>query len=132
MVEPEEEKKEQAVPVQEQQKEQEVPAHATIDDYQKLGLKVAEIVAAEQIKGSRKLVQLLVDLGTEKRTLVAGIAEAYKPEELIGRQIVVVTNLKPVRLMGVESNGMLLAASLDGRPILLSLQEKVPNGTIVK
>ena len=127
-----EEKKEQAVPVQEQQKEQTVPLYATIEDYQKLGLKVAEIVTAEQIKGSRRLVQMLVDLGVERRTLVAGIAEAYKPEELIGRQIVVVTNLKPAKLMGVESNGMLLAASLDGRPILLSLPEKVPNGTIVK
>jgi methionine--tRNA ligase beta chain len=130
-VEPEE-KKEEATPAPGAQTEEAAPVHATIEDFQKLGLRVAEIVTAEQIKGSRKLVQMLVDLGAERRTLVAGIAEAYRPEELIGRQIVVVTNLKPARLMGVESNGMLLAASLDGRPILLSLQERVPNGTIVK
>ena len=107
-------------------------AHATIDEFQKMGLKVAEIKTAENIKGSKKLLKLTVDLGSEIRQLVAGIAEVYKPEDLIGRQVIVVSNLKPTKIMGVESNGMVLAASIDGKPVLASVSEKVPNGTIVK
>jgi methionine--tRNA ligase beta chain len=68
----------------------------------------------------------------ETRTVVAGIGEVYNPEDLIGRQVIIVTNLKPTKLMGVESNGMILAASIDGKPVLASVSEKVPNGTIVK
>lgn len=107
-------------------------SHATIDDFQKLGLKVGEILTAERIQKSKKLLKLSVDLGSETRQLVAGIAEAYSPEELVGRQVIVVSNLKPTRIMGVESNGMVLAASIDGRPVLASVSAKVPNGTIVK
>ena len=107
-------------------------AHATIEDFQKLGLKVGEIKSAEKIQGSRKLLKISVDLGSETRQLVAGIAEAYPPEELIGRQVIVVSNLKPTKIMGVESNGMILAASIDGKPVLASVSTKVPNGTIVK
>jgi methionine--tRNA ligase beta chain len=77
-------------------------------------------------------LKLSVDLGSETRQLVAGIAEAYSPDELVGRQVIVVSNLKPTRIMGVESNGMVLAASIDGRPVLASVSAKVPNGTIVK
>jgi methionine--tRNA ligase beta chain len=106
--------------------------HATIDDFQKLGLKVGEILTAERIKSSKKLLKLSVDLGSETRQLVAGIAEAYAPEDLIGRQVIVVSNLKPTKIMGVESNGMVLAASIDGKPVLASVSSKVPNGTIVK
>jgi len=106
--------------------------YVTIEEFQKLGLKVAEVKAAEKIQGSKKLIKLTVDLGSEIRTVVAGIAEAYTPEELIGRQVIVVTNLKPTRLMGVESNGMILAASTDGRPVLATIIGPVPNGTIVK
>jgi methionyl-tRNA synthetase len=103
-----------------------------IDEFMKAGLKVAEVKEAEKVKGSKRLLKLTVDLGTETRTLVAGIAEAYTPEELIGRQVVVVTNLKPAKLMGVESQGMVLAASVDGKPVLLRISDPVPNGTIVK
>jgi methionyl-tRNA synthetase len=110
----------------------EVASHATIDDFQKLGLKVGEIKTAEKIQGSKKLIKLSVDLGSETRQLVAGIAEAYAPEELIGRQVIVVSNLKPTKIMGVESNGMILAASIDGKPVLASVSTKVPSGTIVK
>jgi methionyl-tRNA synthetase len=104
----------------------------SIEDFQKLGLKVAVIQSAEKIPGSKKLLKLSVDLGSEVRTVVAGIAEAYSPEELIGKQVIVVTNLKPVRLMGVESNGMILAASLEGKPVLASVTQTVPKGTPVK
>jgi len=110
----------------------EVISHASIDDFQKLGLRVAEIKTAEKIKGSKKLLKLTVDLGTEIRRLVAGIAEVYAPEDLVGRQVIVVSNLKPTKIMGVESNGMVLAASVDGKPTLAGITERVPNGTIVK
>lgn len=108
------------------------PQLIDITEFMKAGLKVAEVKEAEKVKGSKRLLKLTVDLGTETRTLVAGIAEVYTPEELIGRQVVVVTNLKPAKLMGVESQGMVLAASVDGRPVLLRISDVVPNGTIVK
>jgi methionyl-tRNA synthetase len=95
----------------------------SIDDFMKVELRVAKIVAAEAVLKSKKLMKLQVNLGTEQRTIVAGIAEAYEPEGLIGRTVVVVANLKPAKLMGIESNGMVLAASTDaGNPILLSVE----------
>ncbi len=122
-----------------QQKEEEKPAQAetasekiSIDDFTKTGLRVGEVKAAERVQGSKKLLKITVDLGTETRTVVAGIADAYAPEDLIGRQVIVVTNLKPAKLMGVESNGMILAASVDGKPVLVSIIAPVPNGTPVK
>jgi len=111
---------------------EELAAHVSLEDFQKVGLKVAEVKSAEKIQGSRKLLKLSVDLGSEVRTVVAGIAEIYSPEELIGKQVIVVTNLKPSRLMGVESNGMILAASMGGKPVLASVTSIVPNGTPVK
>jgi len=107
-------------------------AYATIEDFQKLGLRVGEVKTAEKVPKSKKLLKLTVDLGTEIRQLVAGIAEVYTPEELIGRQVIVVSNLKPTKIMGVESNGMILAASIDGKPVLARVTGTVPNGTIVK
>jgi methionyl-tRNA synthetase len=95
----------------------------SIDDFMKVELRTAKILAAEAVPKSKKLVKLHVDLGSEQRTIVAGIAEAYAPETLVGRQIVIVANLKPAKLMGIESNGMVLAASTDGgQPILLSVE----------
>jgi methionyl-tRNA synthetase len=94
---------------------------------------VATILAAEPVPKSNKLLKLSVDVGEgAPRTLVAGIALAYKPEDLVGKQVVVVANLQPAKLMGVESNGMVLAASLDGKPVLLHPEVQVPNGTRVK
>ncbi len=119
-------------PVAEPPKKENAFANVTIEDFQKIGLKVGEIKAAEKIQGSKKLLKLSIDLGAELRTVVAGIAEVYSPEELIGRQVIVVTNLKPTRLMGVESNGMVLAASVEGKPILSAVISPVPNGTPVK
>lgn len=105
----------------------------SIDQFFQAELKVATITAAEPVPKSNKLLKLAVDLGEgSPRTLVAGIALAYHPEELVGRQVVVVANLQPAKLMGVESQGMVLAASLDGRPVLLHPGAPVPNGTRVK
>ena len=86
----------------------------SIDDFMKVELRVAKVLAAEKVPKSSRLLKLHVDVGTEQRTLVAGIAEAYEPEALVGRTVVIVFNLKPAKLMGIESNGMVLAASPDG------------------
>jgi len=104
-----------------------------IDDFVKIDLRVARILEAEKVKGSRKLIKMRVDVGTETRTLVAGIAEAYEPETLVGRSVVIVANLKPAKLMGIESNGMVLAASPEGGlPALLGFDNPPPPGSRVK
>ena len=104
----------------------------TIDQFFETELRVATITAAEAIPNSHKLLRLTADLGEdEPRQLVAGIAKDYEPESLVGRQIVVVANLQPAQLMGVESQGMLLAASDGGRPVLLRPDTPVANGTRV-
>ena len=90
------------------------------------------IKEAEKIAGSKKLVKLLVDLGSETRQVVAGIAESYAPEALVGKRIVLVANLKPAKLMGVESNGMVLAGSVDGQAVLCTFDRDVAPGTKVK
>ena len=115
------------------------PAAATpdgkisIDDFAKVELRVAQVKTAERVKGADKLLRLEVDLGTEVRQLVAGIAEAYEPEALIGRKVVIVANLAPRKLRGVESNGMIVAASPEGgKPVLASFLEDVPIGTRLK
>jgi methionyl-tRNA synthetase len=105
----------------------------TIDDFAKVELRVAQVKTAERVKGADKLLRLEVDLGTEVRQLVAGIAEAYEPESLIGRKVVIVANLAPRKLRGLESNGMIVAASPEGgKPVLASFLEDVPIGTRLK
>jgi len=105
----------------------------SIDEFMKIDLRVARVTAAERVPNSRKLVKLEVDLGAEQRTLVAGIAEAYEASTLVGRHVVIVANLKPAKLMGIESNGMVLAASPDGgKPILVSFDEAPAPGTRVR
>ncbi len=105
----------------------------SIDDFMKVDLRVAKVLTAEKVPNSRKLVKLSIDLGTEQRTLVAGIAEAYEPEALVGRTIVMVFNLKPAKLMGIESNGMVLAASPDGgKPTLVGFDQDIAPGTRVR
>lgn len=104
-----------------------------IDEFLKLDLRVAKILAAEKVKGSKKLIKMQIDVGVEQRTIVAGIAEAYEPEALVGRSVVIVANLKPAKLMGVESNGMVLAASPEGGlPALLGFENPPPPGSRVK
>ncbi|MFP5205546.1 MAG: methionine--tRNA ligase [Acidobacteriota bacterium] len=108
--------------------------HITIDDFAKVDLRVAQILVAERVPKADKLLRLEVDLGYEKRQILAGIAQYYEPEKLIGRKIVIVANLAPRKMRGLESNGMLLAASLppDGAPVLAGFLEEVPLGARLK
>jgi methionyl-tRNA synthetase len=107
-----------------------------IDDFLKVDLRVAQVKVAERVKGADKLLRLEVDLGYEQRQILAGIAKHYEPETLIGRKIVIVANLAPRKMRGLESNGMLLAASLpndeNGKPVLASFLEEVPLGAKLK
>jgi methionyl-tRNA synthetase len=104
-----------------------------IDDFVKVDLRVAQILVAERVPKADKLLRLEVDLGYEKRQILAGIAQYYEPEKLIGRKIVIVANLAPRKMRGLESNGMLLAASLpDGAPVLAGFLEDVPLGARLK
>ncbi|MEM1888895.1 MAG: methionine--tRNA ligase subunit beta [Pyrobaculum sp.] len=92
----------------------------SIDDFRRLDLRVGKVVEAARIEESKKLIRLVVDLGSEKRQLVAGLAEYYRPEDLVGKYVVVVANLQPKKLMGVESQGMVLATC--EKPVLLTLE----------
>jgi methionyl-tRNA synthetase len=103
-----------------------------ISEFARVELRAARVTAAEKVAGSKKLVKLQVDLGDEQRQVVAGIAESYAPEALVGRRVVIVANLKPAKLMGVESNGMVLAASVDGKAVLCTFDTEVAPGTKVK
>ena len=106
----------------------------TIDDFTKIDLRVATVLEAEKVKGADKLLRLLVDVGFEKRQILAGIAKAYDPEKLIGRKVVIVANLQPRKLRGLESNGMIVAASIgpDDVPVLAGFLEDVANGARLK
>jgi methionyl-tRNA synthetase len=104
-----------------------------IDDFMKVELRVAKVLAAERVEKSKKLLKLHVDVGSEQRTLVAGIAEAYEPDSLVGQTVVIVFNLKPAKLMGIESNGMVLAASPDGgKPEIVTFANPPAPGTRVR
>jgi methionyl-tRNA synthetase len=106
-------------------------ARIPIDEFKKVELRVAEVLAGERVPKSKKLLKLTVKVGEDVRTIVAGIAEHYEPESLVGRKIVIVANLQPASLMGVESNGMVLAASHEGTLALLSLDKDLPPGSKV-
>jgi methionyl-tRNA synthetase len=108
------------------------PDRIDISEFAKLELRAAKITEAEKIAGSRKLVRLQLDLGSETRQVVAGISESYEPSDLVGKTIVLVANLKPAKLMGVESNGMVLAGSADGKAVLCTFDSYVAPGTKVK
>ncbi len=103
-----------------------------INEFAKLDLRIGKIENAERVEGSKKLIKLEVDVGDETRQLVAGIAEEYNPESLIGKLVPVLANLKPVKLMGVESQGMILAVDVNGKPILLHPDREVPAGSRVR
>jgi methionyl-tRNA synthetase len=107
-------------------------AKITIDQFMETDLRVAEIRAAERVPKSKKLIKMTVFTGEDERTIVAGIGTKYAPEELVGRKVVIVANLQPAKLMGIESNGMVLAASIGGEPSLLSVDADVPAGTKVR
>jgi methionine--tRNA ligase beta chain len=101
------------------------------EEFQKLDLRIGKVVAAERVQRARKLLLLKVDLGGEVRTLVAGLAEHYSPEQLVGKEVVVVANLEPKVVMGLKSEGMLLAAVVGNKPVLIVPENEVPPGTKV-
>jgi methionyl-tRNA synthetase len=108
-------------------------ARITIDQFMNVELRVAKVLEAEAVPKSKKLLKLKVDTGEDQRTIVAGIAEAYQPEQLVGRTIVIVANLQPAKLMGIESNGMVLACSIDGgKPVLVGFDQELPPGARVR
>jgi methionyl-tRNA synthetase len=120
-------------PASEVPQTQTTDSRIAIDDFMKVELRVAKVLEAEAVPKSKKLVKLKVDVGTEQRIIVAGIAEAYPPDQLVGRTIVIVANLKPAKLMGIESNGMVLAASPEGGlPNLVSVDPSLPAGSRVR
>jgi methionyl-tRNA synthetase len=105
----------------------------SIEQFGQVDLRAAKVLEAERVPGTARLTKLQVDLGGERRQLVAGIAEAYEPETLVGKTIIMVANLKPARLRGVESQGMLLAATPEGgQPILATFETDVSPGTKVR
>ena len=103
----------------------------SFEEFKKIDLRIARIIKAEKIEGSENLIKLEIDLGEEKRQILAGIQKYYQPEELVNREIVVVANLEPKKMMGMESQGMLLAADIDGEPILLMPDKEVPPGATI-
>ena len=105
----------------------------SFDDFMKVELRVAKVLTAERVPKSTRLLKLVVDTGVDQRTIVAGIAEAYDPDSLVGRFVAVVANLKPAKLMGIESNGMVLAASPEGgKPLLVAFDQQPPPGTRIR
>lgn len=102
------------------------------EDFAKLDLRVAKIESVEVIHGKSRIVKGIVDLGSEKRNVIIGGAEFYKPEDLIGKIVIAVTNLEPKKLAGIESNAMLLAADVNDKPYWLTVNEDVPTGTKIK
>lgn len=118
----------------EEEVEEEIPAKAQIDikDFDKVEIKAATIIDAEQVKKSDKLLKIQVDLDNEQRQIVSGIAQYYQPEDIIGKKVAVVTNLKPAKLMGRKSEGMILSAEKDGVLTLVSLPNAIPNGSVIK
>ena len=102
------------------------------EDFAKLDLRVAKIDSVEKIPGKTKIVKGVVELGSEKRDVIIGGAEFYQPEDLIGKTVIVVANLEPKKLAGIESNAMLLAADVNDKPYWLTVNEDVPAGTKIK
>jgi len=105
---------------------------ADIKDFQKLSLKIGTIKNAEKIEGSTKMIKLEIDLGHDQRTILAGIGEHYDPKHLKGKQIPVLANLEPREIMGIQSQGMILAVDIEGEPILLHPDKKVGNGSKIR
>ena len=104
----------------------------TFDEFKKLDLRVGEILYAERVEGTQKLLKLEVDIGTEKRQMIAGIADVYQAKTLIGKKITVIANLQPATIRGIESQGMLLAADLNNKPIISFFEDDVPAGTKIR
>lgn len=101
-------------------------------EFQKLDIRIGKILNCEKIPGAKKLLKCTIDVGKEKREAIAGMAEFFSPEELIGKTVVILVNLESKKFMGIESQGMILAADLKGKPFLLTVEDEVPAGTKVR
>jgi methionine--tRNA ligase beta chain len=101
-------------------------------EFQKLDIRVGKVMKAERIASSKKLVKLKVDIGNEMRDIVAGVAEFYSPEDLQDRNLIILTNLEPKKVMGVQSQGMILAADVSGRPYVIFAEPSIPPGAKVR
>ena len=108
------------------------PEEIDIETFSRIELRVARVLSAESVPNTDKLLRLEIDLGSEQRQLVAGIAKVYEPSALVGKTIVIVANLKPARIRGVESRGMLLAADAGDGPVVATFDSPVPPGTRVR
>ena len=104
----------------------------SFQDFQKLDIRIGKITAADKIEGTDKLVKMDIDFGSEQRQVVAGIAEVYSPEDLVGKEIPVLLNLEPRKIRGIESQGMILAADVAGKPVLLHPDRDVSPGSIIR
>jgi methionyl-tRNA synthetase len=110
-----------------------VKDNITFDDFSKMDIRTGTILEAEKVPKTKKLIKLLIDTGIDKRTVVSGIAEYFKPEEIIGKQVSILVNLEPRKLRGIESQGMILMAEdADGKLVFVSPDEPVQNGSEVK
>jgi methionyl-tRNA synthetase len=119
---------------EEEKKEQKADASGeiTFDEFMKVEMRVAEVIHAEPVKKADRLLKLQLDLGSEKRQVVSGIAKSYQPEQLVGKKVICITNLKPVKLRGELSQGMILAGEEEGNLSLATVDSSLPNGTIIK
>ncbi len=104
----------------------------TFDEFKRMDLRVGEILKAEKVPGTDKLLKIELNLGTEVRTMVAGVADTYTPEEMVGKKLIVIANLKPAVIRGIESQAMLLAAEIGGQAIIPFFDRDVPAGAKVK
>lgn len=102
------------------------------DDFSKIDIRVGKVISTEPIQGKSKIIKGTVDLGLEQRTVIIGGAQYYQPEELVGKTVIVITNLEAKVVAGVESHGMLLAADVEDKPFWLTVTEDVPLGTKIK
>ncbi len=104
----------------------------TYDDFTKLDLRVAKITAAKPIAGKTKIIKGTIDLGDQQKTVIIGGAQFYEPSDMVGRTVIVVANLEPKKMAGIESDAMLLAADVDQKPFWLTVSDTVPSGTQIK
>lgn len=106
--------------------------YASYDDFAKLDIRVAKIIATEPIPGKTRIIKGIIDLGNETRNVIIGGAQYYKPEDIVGKIVIVIANLEPKTMAGVESNAMLLAADVDDKPFWLTVNEEIPLGSPIK
>lgn len=101
-------------------------------DFAKLDIRVAKVISTEPIPGKSKIIKGIIDIGTEQRTVIIGGAQYYEPDDIVGRKVIVIVNLEPKKMAGVESNAMLLAADVDDKPFWLTVEEDIPLGSLIK